>query len=101
MQGHLNAKHCSSTSSGQPLFNKRTNRVTDDQGRTKFRGAFSGALTARYVAYHGTVGSKEGFTPVEWQSSRSRRTQISQQNVTMFMDDEDEMEALEDAQNLP
>ncbi|KAJ1369430.1 hypothetical protein KIN20_030885 [Parelaphostrongylus tenuis] len=41
--------------------------VTDEQGRRRFHGAFTGGFSA---GYYNTVGSKEGWTPQEFRSSR-------------------------------
>ena len=43
----------------------------DDQGRKHFYGAFTGALKESSVGYKGTVGSREGWAPKEFVSSRS------------------------------
>ncbi len=42
----------------------------DDQGRKHFYGAFTGALKVSSVGYKGTVGSREGWAPKEFVSSR-------------------------------
>ena len=44
--------------------------VLDDQGRRRFHGAFTGGFSA---GYFNTVGSKEGFTPQTFVSSRRNR----------------------------
>ena len=65
----------------------------DEQGRKHFYGAFSGALNERSVGYKGTVGSKEGFTPQTFVSSRAKRQKIdTNADVTIFMDEEDKKE---------
>lgn len=61
--------------------------ATDEQGRRRFHGAFTGGFSA---GYWNTVGSKEGWTP---QSFKSSRTEKAAGRVTQrpedFMDDED------------
>lgn len=59
--------------------------ATDDQGRKRFHGAFTGGFSA---GYFNTVGSKEGWTPQTFSSSRDSRA-APQQSVTDFMDEED------------
>ena len=62
----------------------------DDQGRKHFYGAFTGALKASSVGYKGTVGSREGWAPKEFVSSRNQdKSEIKQQNIFDFMDEED------------
>eukprot|EP00347_Sterkiella_histriomuscorum_P003294 403364837 len=63
----------------------------DDQGRKHFYGAFTGALKEFSVGYKGTVGSKEGFQPKQFVSSRSEKkgTQFQQQSIFEFMDEDD------------
>ncbi|XP_066920075.1 G patch domain-containing protein 1-like [Clytia hemisphaerica] len=72
--------------------------VTDKQGRRRFHGAFTGGFSA---GYFNTVGSKEGWTPSTFKSSRksknqeidedegSGQNQRFQQRPEDFMDDED------------
>jgi len=59
--------------------------ATDENGRRRFHGAFTGGFSA---GYFNTVGSKEGWTPSNFKSSRSDRFSTKGQNVTDFMDDE-------------
>lgn len=63
--------------------------VTDEQGRRRFHGAFTGGYSA---GYFNTVGSKEGWQPSEFRSSRESRAAV-QQSVEQFLD-EDELEDL-------
>lgn len=63
--------------------------VRDEEGRRRFHGAFTGGFSA---GYYNTVGSKEGWTPQSFTSSRKNRAQISQQNILNFMDDEEKAE---------
>lgn len=59
--------------------------ATDEQGRRRFHGAFTGGFSA---GYFNTVGSKEGWTPSTFKSSRADRSSQKGQNVTDFMDAE-------------
>lgn len=60
----------------------------DEQGRKRFHGAFTGGFTA---GYHNTVGSREGWAPTSFVSSRKERhsNQESRRRVEDFMDEED------------
>jgi len=69
--------------------------ATDERGRKRFHGAFTGGFGA---GYHNTVGSKEGWTPAAFVSSRSNRANLKQR-AEDFMDDEDLAEQ-EDAKKL-
>lgn len=61
--------------------------VTDENGKRRFHGAFTGGFSA---GYWNTVGSQEGWTPATFKSSRSEKaTQRLQQRPDDFMDDED------------
>jgi G patch domain-containing protein 1 len=62
--------------------------ATDERGRKRFHGAFTGGFSA---GYFNTVGSKEGWTPATFVSSRSNRAkdQKPQQRPEDFMDEED------------
>ncbi|EAU38952.1 conserved hypothetical protein [Aspergillus terreus NIH2624] len=71
--------------------------VTDDRGRKRLHGAFTGGFSA---GYFNTVGSKEGWTPATFVSSRQNRAKAApQQRPEDFMDEEDIREA-EEARNL-
>ncbi|KAL5356934.1 hypothetical protein BJX96DRAFT_134289 [Aspergillus floccosus] len=71
--------------------------VTDDRGRKRLHGAFTGGFSA---GYFNTVGSKEGWTPATFISSRQNRAKAAtQQRPEDFMDEEDIREA-EEARNL-
>ncbi|GAX77920.1 hypothetical protein CEUSTIGMA_g5362.t1 [Chlamydomonas eustigma] len=61
---------------------------TDEQGRKRFHGAFTGGFSA---GYYNTVGSVEGFEPATFKSSRSERAGAKQQNIDDFLD-ADELE---------
>ena len=47
-------------------------QATDDEGRRRFHGAFTGGFSA---GYYNTVGSAEGFTPKTFTSSRGKRAE--------------------------
>ncbi|KAI0483657.1 DUF1604-domain-containing protein [Xylaria cf. heliscus] len=70
--------------------------VRDERGRKRLHGAFTGGWSA---GYFNTVGSKEGWTPSTFVSSRSNRhkadDKTSQQRIEDFMDDEDLADAAE------
>jgi G patch domain-containing protein 1 len=59
--------------------------VTDTEGRRRFHGAFTGGFSA---GYFNTVGSKEGWTPSTFVSSRAQRVNV-QQRAEDYMDDDD------------
>ncbi|KAF7713138.1 Uncharacterized protein PECH_001641 [Penicillium ucsense] len=66
--------------------------VTDERGRKRLHGAFTGGFSA---GYFNTVGSKEGWTPSTFVSSRQNRArdakgkQAVSQRPEDFMDEED------------
>ncbi|KAK4145285.1 uncharacterized protein C8A04DRAFT_27045 [Dichotomopilus funicola] len=70
--------------------------VRDDRGRKRLHGAFTGGWSA---GYFNTVGSKEGWTPSTFVSSRTNRrkddVKNSQQRREDFMDEEDLADAEE------
>ncbi|KAF2276144.1 DUF1604-domain-containing protein [Westerdykella ornata] len=71
--------------------------VTDDRGRRRLHGAFTGGFSAG-IRYFNTVGSKEGWTPKTFVSSRSDRKKDQgalAQRPEDFMDEEDLAEAAE------
>ncbi|KAL4775026.1 hypothetical protein BDW60DRAFT_214910 [Aspergillus nidulans var. acristatus] len=71
--------------------------VTDDRGRKRLHGAFTGGFSA---GYFNTVGSKEGWTPATFVSSRQNRAKDARkQRAEDFMDEEDIREA-EESRNL-
>ena len=59
--------------------------VTDGEGRRRFHGAFTGGFSA---GYFNTVGSREGWTPQTFSSSRDSRA-TPRQTAEDFMDEED------------
>ena len=89
--------------------------VTDERGRRRLHGAFTGGFSAGYGvhsalrahilmphSYFNTVGSKEGWTPSTFVSSKSNRWKDSgskQQKAEDFMDDED-LAAAEEARQV-
>jgi G patch domain-containing protein 1 len=71
--------------------------VTDERGRKRLHGAFTGGFSA---GYFNTVGSKEGWTPSTFVSSRTKRWKDDDkkgagQRPEDFMDDEDLAEKAE------
>ncbi|XP_042472781.1 G patch domain-containing protein TGH homolog isoform X2 [Zingiber officinale] len=60
--------------------------VRDEEGRRRFHGAFTGGYSA---GYYNTVGSKEGWTPQTFTSSRKNRAEVKQQNIYSFLDEDD------------
>lgn len=81
----------SSDYSGQKHSNRKAtslnpDEVVDDQGRRRFHGAFTGGFSA---GYFNTVGSAEGFKPVEFMSSRGNRASSKQRSAFDYMDTED------------
>lgn len=66
--------------------------ATDEQGRRRFHGAFTGGFSA---GYFNTVGSKEGWTPSSFVSSRSSRRAGSadlKRDARDYMDDDERQE---------
>ncbi|KAL9598230.1 MAG: hypothetical protein Q9219_004650 [cf. Caloplaca sp. 3 TL-2023] len=74
--------------------------VTDEKGRKRLHGAFTGGFSA---GYFNTVGSKEGWTPSTFTSSRKDKKKdgapTKQQKPEDFMDEEDIADA-EEAKKL-
>ncbi|KAK4540562.1 hypothetical protein LTR36_009092 [Oleoguttula mirabilis] len=69
--------------------------VTDERGRKRLHGAFTGGFSA---GYFNTVGSKEGWAPATFVSSRSNRAKDGKQQGPKpedFMDEEDLAEQAE------
>ena len=60
--------------------------VRDEEGRRRFHGAWTGGFSA---GYYNTVGSKEGWTPSMFTSSRSQRAERVVSAPQQFMDTED------------
>ncbi|KPM37850.1 hypothetical protein AK830_g8691 [Neonectria ditissima] len=75
--------------------------VRDERGRKRLHGAFTGGFSA---GYFNSVGSKEGWTPSSFVSSRTNRRKddaktTQQQRAEEYMDEEDLADAAE-AQKL-
>ncbi|CAJ2505368.1 Uu.00g127620.m01.CDS01 [Anthostomella pinea] len=71
--------------------------VRDERGRKRLHGAFTGGFSA---GYFNTVGSKEGWTPSTFVSSRTNRhkqddAKNEKQRIEDFMDEEDLVDAAE------
>ncbi|GAA5885521.1 hypothetical protein JCM16303_002242 [Sporobolomyces ruberrimus] len=64
--------------------------VYDEQGRRRLHGAFTGGFSA---GYYNTVGSKEGWSPSTFKSSRSNRAGTGKREpaeaAREYMDEED------------
>lgn len=62
--------------------------VRDEEGRRRFHGAFTGGFSA---GYWNTVGSKEGWVPAQYVSSRKEKwdKNVVKRKPEDFMDDED------------
>ena len=71
--------------------------ATDEQGRRRFHGAFTGGFSA---GYYNTVGSKEGWAPASFMSSRGARAGAGEAkpDARAFMD-EDEVQELNARRN--
>ncbi|CAN6912527.1 unnamed protein product [Brassica oleracea] len=63
--------------------------VTDEEGRRRFHGAFTGGYSA---GYYNTVGSKEGWAPQSFTSSRKNRAGARQQSISDFLDEDEKAE---------
>ncbi|KAH9940773.1 uncharacterized protein BXZ73DRAFT_88499 [Epithele typhae] len=66
--------------------------VRDEKGRRRLHGAFTGGFSA---GYFNTVGSKEGWTPAAFVSSRGDRAKARAVRPEDFMDEEDLAEVRE------
>ncbi|XP_065860664.1 G patch domain-containing protein TGH isoform X2 [Euphorbia lathyris] len=63
--------------------------VRDEEGRRRFHGAFTGGFSA---GYYNTAGSKEGWTPQSFTSSRKNRAELKQQSIVNFLDEDEKAE---------
>ncbi|CAH2044127.1 unnamed protein product [Thlaspi arvense] len=63
--------------------------VTDEEGRRRFHGAFTGGYSA---GYYNTVGSKEGWAPQSFTSSRKNRAGARKQSISDFLDEDEKAE---------
>ncbi|CAE6443109.1 unnamed protein product [Rhizoctonia solani] len=70
--------------------------VRDEKGRRRLHGAFTGGFSA---GYFNTVGSKEGWAPSTFKSSRNARANQQVSRPEDFMDEEDLAE-MRDSQKL-
>ncbi|KAL1678877.1 hypothetical protein EV122DRAFT_264169 [Schizophyllum commune] len=70
--------------------------VRDEKGRRRLHGAFTGGFSA---GYFNTVGSKEGWTPSTFVSSRKDRGKVKAARPEDFMDEED-MQDLRDSRKF-
>ncbi|KAH9479298.1 G patch domain-containing protein 1 [Psilocybe cubensis] len=70
--------------------------VRDEKGRRRLHGAFTGGFSA---GYFNTVGSKEGWTPKSFVSSRGDRAKRAEAKPEDFMDEED-LQDLKDSRNI-
>lgn len=60
--------------------------AVDSNGKRRFHGAFTGGFSA---GYWNTVGSRDGWTPSEFKSSRGEKASHRIQRPSDFMDEED------------
>lgn len=60
--------------------------AVDSNGKRRFHGAFTGGFSA---GFWNTVGSREGWTPSEFKSSRGEKAARRVQMPSDFMDEED------------
>jgi len=77
---------------GTPTTARRDALVaTDERGRRRFHGAFTGGFSA---GHFNTVGSVEGFTPRTFASTRAdaRGRKVGAQSVVDFMDEDERAE---------
>ncbi|KAG6850675.1 hypothetical protein H0H93_010403 [Arthromyces matolae] len=70
--------------------------VRDEKGRRRLHGAFTGGFSA---GYFNTVGSKEGWTPSTFVSSRGDRAKQKVARPEDFMDEED-LQELKDSRKI-
>ncbi|KAF8005787.1 hypothetical protein BT93_K0157 [Corymbia citriodora subsp. variegata] len=63
--------------------------VRDEEGRRRFHGAFTGGFAA---GYYNTVGSKEGWAPQSFTSSRKSRAEVKEQSILNFLDEDEKAE---------
>ncbi|KAI6675570.1 hypothetical protein NL676_003476 [Syzygium grande] len=63
--------------------------VRDEEGRRRFHGAFTGGFSA---GYYNTVGTKEGWAPQTFTSSRKNRAEVKQQSILNFLDEDEKAE---------
>ena len=68
--------------------------AVDEEGRRRFHGAFTGGFSA---GYYNTVGSKEGWAPSSFKSSRSARAEAAARTAEDYMDEDEKAEKAERA----
>jgi G patch domain-containing protein 1 len=68
-----------------PIDVSLSSQVRDEKGRRRLHGAFTGGFSA---GYFNTVGTKEGWAPSTFVSSRANKA-VHQQRPEDFMDEED------------
>ena len=91
---HIATEGDTHVSAKERVQRARDNPLIDVRGRPRFHGAFTGGFTA---GYYNTVGSKEGWTPSAWRSSRGERAEQSRTGGLRpedFMDEADKAESL-------
>ncbi|CAI7631956.1 unnamed protein product [Penicillium bialowiezense] len=71
--------------------------VRDEQGRKRLHGAFTGGFSA---GYFNSVGSKEGWTPATFVSSRQNRAKKPEQQRPEDYMDEDDIREQEESKQL-
>ncbi|KIJ55479.1 hypothetical protein M422DRAFT_240099 [Sphaerobolus stellatus SS14] len=71
--------------------------VRDEKGRRRLHGAFTGGFSA---GYFNTVGSKEGWTPSTFKSSRNDRAKNKQQAKPEDFMDEDDLAEIQESRKL-
>ena len=69
-KAYKKAQAAQAQNAGKPGWQQE---VFDSEGRKRLHGAFTGGFSA---GYFNTVGSKEGWTPATFVSSRSNRAKI-------------------------
>lgn len=86
---HKNSGHFFPLSDEVPSAKKITladQIAVDSNGRRRFHGAFTGGFSA---GFWNTVGSREGWVPSEFKSSRGEKATRRMQQASDFMDEED------------
>ncbi|CAC19736.1 Gpl1-Gih35-Wdr83 complex RNA-binding subunit [Schizosaccharomyces pombe] len=68
---------------GVPVWKQE---ARDERNRKRFHGAFTGGFSA---GYFNTVGSKEGWQPKSWKSSRNENKSVHGMTIDDIMDEED------------
>uniref|UniRef100_A0A6B2G5K6 G patch domain-containing protein 1 (Trinotate prediction) n=1 Tax=Myxobolus squamalis TaxID=59785 RepID=A0A6B2G5K6_MYXSQ len=71
---------------GKKIMKMEDQVATDDKGRRRFHGAFTGGFSA---GYFNSCGSEQGWAPSTFISSRSDRNTNDLQKPENFMDEED------------